>query len=1638
MNNNKYLIIHKDHNIDVHGINSGAEMATLSLAKYLKLAGKEVYVAGIINKGDTVKDGVQFWDIGETFNVSIALQRISKEGKYHLISGGRALPILESRNDVNCVSRTLISHDRQGNDTGIEPSILTRVADNVIAVSNVQSKIFETKNSLFDKVKVVHYGVDQDIFKLGTPEQRDYNRIIFAGALIQDKGIHLLIPVFNQLKAKYPEIFLDIYGSASLWDREEFIDEKAVQESCPGITFHGKVKQTVIADAYANSGICAVPSIWFDPCPLTSSEAISSGCPVVAFNVGGLGDVVINNENGLLVEDISEQGLYNALDSLLANREILKTMSAKAIEKSRPYFRWERTAKEIIELCDKAAEKNQSEFNLSYEGLEREDAKILTNSKELVAKKIGVISTWNQKCGLATYAKFMFSEFPENAIHIFAEDLDDESEKTEDDNANVSRCWKRGSPEYGRLLKKIEEADIGILHLNCQYRFFPQPFFADFISQVKALGIKVVALLHTAYTLDPQQQQLVQSVDKLIVHSPVNRLEIIANGAKPEAVSVVKHGVDVKEKLSLEEKSKLREELKLPQDEKILLTFGFIQPHKGMEAVIEAVGHLKGIGIEATAVIAGMPLKEDPGSTQYLVKLKKYAEAFNVSEKIIFLNKFLENNEVTQYLQVADLVFMNYLSQHYEASGACSLAIGAGAIVATSIAPTFQDFEDSVWHLTSGYPSGLTAEILTTSSQLRDEICNKSEEYRNNYSWSQTRKSIEKIYNELGIRVLDKEKESNVNNFSDNTQNNGDSGQIKVLIQNRQNTFTQPGGDTIVVNQLKDNLTKLGLSVTVDVEGIEDPINYDLVHLFNFALPDNLRLQALRASASNTPFVVSSLSEDIPSFHNQSHAFAKSLIDYVNTNQTHFNIPDVNSIQKCERFKNDWTVRHAKSILANGEGEKNSIIHDYPNSNNIEVVKLAHSNSGNIGPELFVTEYGIKDFVLCVGRIESRKNQLMLLKALEDSDLTVVIAGGGFSYQPDYERAVHNFKRKGKTIILGRLENDMLESAYAAAKVHALPSWFELPGLVSLEAAANRCNIVACDTGTTKDYLGDSAFYCNPHDIQSIANAVLAAYYSPFKEELLTVAREYNSWEKVAKDTIEVYSKVLGKEISINTSTEKVRIETNLDDLPQANAFSGFDYEAGVIQHQEILEKGEICARNKKFDEAFGFFNQVLSHDPKSVRALRGKGAIYIAQNNFTQALEFLEKAYDANPRDAKTLSGLGMCSMQTGAAQTAYEFFIQSLKIEPNHLVTILQFVECSYFLNKFEKLEQILRNYLNTHSDDVDMHYCLAGATYKLNKLEDASNICKKVLLAKPEHLGAKQLLEEIEKVQEQTKVVELQEVIPESAQAFNFMATNANEEVSVVANKPSGDEAKHLTPALGIIEMEVLGIEEAKRRKKYDDVLERINKVRNRADASEEVMEKIKLIEAEVRGLQGDIQFASRVFQDILDSNPKSARALCGKGAIEAHSANWNEARNYFTKALTFDPKNDVAFAGLGLCSVCESRHEDAWDYYEKALASNPENMRALLGIVELGYSFGDFDRVEKALCDYLEMHPADIEMLYSLAGCYYKQERFDEALDQINKILLFRPDHVNALELREMIENIDSDQTEISQTTLNNLR
>jgi tetratricopeptide (TPR) repeat protein len=883
---------------------------------------------------------------------------------------------------------------------------------------------------------------------------------------------------------------------------------------------------------------------------------------------------------------------------------------------------------------------------------------------------------------------------------------------------------------------------------------------------------------------------------------------------------------------------------------------------------------------------------------------------------------------------------------------------------------------------------------------------------------------------------------------------------LRVLMQTRSNVFTQRGGDTVVLERTSAGLTKLGVEVVVDPSGTVEPRGFDLVHLFNFATPTITGPQAQRALTAGVPYVVTTLYEDTPQFHTQSHYIAVKLIEYVRKGQTRdswsMTYRELGSITPSGRFAVDAIALNAAALLPNGLGEAKALTRDFPNSKLITPVMVGSEIGVTEGPELFRETYGVSDFVLCVGRLESRKNQLMLLKALEDSEIPVVLAAGGFSYQPEYDQAVRTFVRKGKTLVLGSLDPRMLASAYAACRIHVLPSWYELPGLVSLEAAAQNKNIVVTRTGTTADYVGSTAFYCLPWDSDSVRSAVLAAYYAPAQPGLVEMATSY-SWEKSVRSTLEVYGSVVKRKdwLSDESNDTTRRCSTSV-------SHGEYDMSLDATQFLDLLERGEAAAKNAEFELANEWLCKAESMEPNSTRVLRARGAVLLAQSNPDDAAAIFERGLRIEPDDAKLLAGRGMCDLMRQKPTTALSYFERALAISPDYLVALHQLLECSYGMCQYDSALAALTRYLALKPDDSDIRFCYAGCLFKSGQAEAAEKQLEMVLKVEPSHVGARELgniiragidgrdsqaapkpaVEATPHLTPGVAVDELRSSLAELSDRIKSWrvptaVTQATEprmepqDVPLQQRPESGGIAPASLEVSGQSHAEeaefgtALGqIEDLKRAGDFKAAAKELASFLQRPNIPNPYRETARCLEAEFVVLGGDLLKASQMYEEVLKENPRAARALCGKGAIAAELSTWTVAEEYFKRALQADSECDVAYAGLGLCAMVANQIEKAFDLFATATEKNPENNRALLGVLQTGYPLKRYTEMERMLVAFLDLHPANLDILYSFAGVLFAQGKVKEARLEIEKILIFEPQHEHALELKQMIEQSSS--------------
>ena len=180
-------------------------------------------------------------------------------------------------------------------------------------------------------------------------------------------------------------------------------------------------------------------------------------------------------------------------------------------------------------------------------------------------------------------------------------------------------------------------------------------------------------------------------------------------------------------------------------------------------------------------------------------------------------------------------------------------------------------------------------------------------------------------------------------------------------------------------------------------------------------------------------------------------------------------------------------------------------------------------------PARFRAEVGPADFVLFVGRIEPRKNVLGLIRSVRRLGVPLVVLG---DVVPGHEAYGARCRAEGRDGVTWRprVEHDdpILASAYAAARVFALPSWFETPGLAALEAALAGTAVVITPLGCTREYFGAAAHYARPDRPGEIGRAIERAWREGPDPSLAARIGARCPWPEVARRTAEAYDQLAG------------------------------------------------------------------------------------------------------------------------------------------------------------------------------------------------------------------------------------------------------------------------------------------------------------------------------------------------------------------------------------------------------------------------------------------------------------------------------------------------------------------------------
>ena len=171
-------------------------------------------------------------------------------------------------------------------------------------------------------------------------------------------------------------------------------------------------------------------------------------------------------------------------------------------------------------------------------------------------------------------------------------------------------------------------------------------------------------------------------------------------------------------------------------------------------------------------------------------------------------------------------------------------------------------------------------------------------------------------------------------------------------------------------------------------------------------------------------------------------------------------------------------------------------------------------------------------------------------------------------------------------------------------------------------------------------------------------------------------------------------------------------------------------------------------------------------------------------------------------------------------------------------------------------------------------------------------------------------------------------------------------------------------------------------------------------------------------------GEFDAATQNFNEAAAQNGWSPRPHEGLARVALAQERWQEAQGWVAQALNLEPESDAALSLLGTVLLKTGKRDAAWEEFQRALERNPGNREALQGLARCADNPDKLKEATERLKAHLARQVADFPVLLSLAEVLATQGHLDEAQEALGKILLFQPDHPEALALRaKLLEPLD---------------
>ncbi|MCD6358090.1 MAG: glycosyltransferase family 4 protein [Thermoproteales archaeon] len=173
------------------------------------------------------------------------------------------------------------------------------------------------------------------------------------GRLVYRKGLTVLLKALSLLKDL--DLTLVVVGEGPLRPSAEALARRLAIED--RVMFLGSINEWELPGVYRSADVVAVPSLYGEAFGIVALEAMATGRPVVASRVGGLSELVIGGETGVLVPPGDPEALAEALRTLYEDEELRAQMGRRGRARILELYDWRVVIRHLEEVYEAARER---------------------------------------------------------------------------------------------------------------------------------------------------------------------------------------------------------------------------------------------------------------------------------------------------------------------------------------------------------------------------------------------------------------------------------------------------------------------------------------------------------------------------------------------------------------------------------------------------------------------------------------------------------------------------------------------------------------------------------------------------------------------------------------------------------------------------------------------------------------------------------------------------------------------------------------------------------------------------------------------------------------------------------------------------------------------------------------------------------------------------------------------------------------------------------------------------------------------------------------------------------------------------------------------------------------------------------